>query len=157
MPSALKRKCLENTGIPFSVSDKNFEEVMWKMITKATVDINANDIEDCHLVWNKGQNIIKFGKKKVLSQVLSVRKDLIKTRMSDIDLTEQNALYINQSLCPYYRMLWSKTETYQIGKTDSFYVSNGNIKIRMQENARLVTIFHTHNFVTYFHNVSVVI
>ena len=121
-------ECLEITGIPFSVSDKDLEEVVCKAISKAGVNINADDIEDCHRVGNKGQTIIKFGKRKVSRQVLSVRKDLNKVKMSDIDLTEQSTLYINQSLCPYYRMLWSKTKTlFQKGKIDSFYVSNGNI------------------------------
>ena len=32
---------------------------------KSGVNINANDIEDCHFVGNKGQTIIKFGKRKV--------------------------------------------------------------------------------------------
>ena len=82
----------------------------------------------------------------VSRQVLNVRKDLNKVKVSDIDLTGQNKLYINQSLCPYYRMLWFKTKTYQKGKIDSFYVSNGNIKIRIQENARRVTISHIYNF-----------
>ena len=48
-------------------------------------------------------------------------------------------------------MSWSKTKTlYQKGKINSFYVSNGNIKIGIQENARPVTIFHTHDFIKYF-------
>ena len=146
-----RRECLEITGIPSSVSDKDLEEVVCKAITKAGVDITADDIEDCHHVGNKGQTIIKFGKRKVSRQVLSVRKDLNKVKMSDIDLTGQSTLYINQSLCPYYRMLWSKTKTlYQKGKIDSFYVSNGNIKIRLQENARPITISHTHDFIKYF-------
>ena len=52
---------------------------------------------------------------------------------------------------PYYRMLWFRTKTlYQKGKIDSFYVSNGNIKIRLQENARPITISHTHDFIKYF-------
>ena len=146
-----RRECLEITGIPSSVSDKDFEEVVCKVITKAGVDITADDIEDCHRVGNKGQTIIKFGKRKVSRQVLSVRKDLNKVKMSDIDLTGQSTLYINQSLCPYYRMLWSKTKTlYKKGKIDSFYVSNGNIKIRLQANARPITIPHTHDFIKYF-------
>ena len=118
--------CLEITGIRSSVSDKDLEEVVCKTITKAGVDITADNIEDFRLVGNKGQTIIKFGKRKVPRQVLSVRKDLNKVKMSDIDLTGQSTLYINQSLCPYYRMLWSKTKTlHQKGKIDSFYVSNG--------------------------------
>ena len=63
---ALKRQCwanaqysrrewLEFTGIPSSVSDKDLEEVVCKAITKGGVDINADDIEDCHRVGNKGQ------------------------------------------------------------------------------------------------------
>ena len=58
---------------------------MCKAITKAGVDINADDIEEYHRVGNKGQTIIKFGKKKVLKHVLSVRKDLEKVKMSDIN------------------------------------------------------------------------
>ena len=144
-------ECLEITGIPSSVSDKDLEEVVCKAITKAGVDINGDDIEDCHRVENKGQTIIKLGKRKVSRQVLSVRKDLNKVKMSDIDLTGQSTLYVNQSLCPYNRMLWSKIKTlFQKGKIDSFYVSNGNIKIRLQENARPITISHTDDFIKYF-------
>ena len=71
--------------------------------------------------------------------MLSIRKDLNKVKMSDIDLTGQSTLYINQSLCPYYRMLWSKTKTfYQKGKIDSFFVSIGNIKIGLQVDLSVV-------------------
>ena len=121
-------------GIPSSVSDKDLEEVVCKAITRAGVDVNADDIEDCHRVGNKGQTITKFGKRKVLRQVLSVRNDLNKVKMSDIDLAGQSTLYINQSLCLYYRMLWSKTKTlYQKGKIDSFYMFNGNNKIKLKK------------------------
>ena len=91
-----RQECLEVTGIPSSVSDKDLEEVLCKVITKAGVDITADDIEDCHHVGNKGQTIIKFGKRKVSRQVLSVRKDLNKVKMNDIYLTGQSTLYINQ-------------------------------------------------------------
>ena len=124
---------------------------MCKAITKAGVDIIADDIEDCHRAGNKGQTRIKFGKRKVSRQVLSVREDLNKVKMSDTNPTGQSTPYINQSLCPYYRMLGSKTKTlYEKGKIDSFYVSNSNIKIRLQGNARPITISHTHDFIKYF-------
>ena len=127
---------------------------MCKATTKAGVDITADDIEECHRVGNKGQTIIKFGKRMVSRQMLSVRNDLNKVKMSDIDLTGQSTLYINQSLCPYYRMLRSKTKIlYQKVKIDSFYMSNGNIKIRLQENARPITISHTHDFLKHFQGV----
>ena len=150
-----KTRVLKITGIPSSVSDKDLEEVVCKAITKAGVNINADEIEDCHRVGKKGQTIIKFCKRKVSRQVLSVRKDLNKVKRSDIDLTGQNTLYINQSLCPYNRTLWSKTKTwYQKCKIDSFYVSNGNIKIRLEENARPITISYTHDCIKYFPRVN---
>ena len=90
-----RRACLEITGIHSSVSDKDLEEVVYKAITRAGVDITADDIEDCHRVGNKGQTIIRFDNRKVSRQVLSVRKDLNKVKMSDIDLTGQSTLYIN--------------------------------------------------------------
>ena len=68
-----RRECLEITAIPSSVSDKDLEEVVCKAITKAGVDITEDDIEDCHRVGNKGRPIIKFDKRKVSRQVLSVR------------------------------------------------------------------------------------
>ena len=55
---------------------------MCKAITKAGVDINANDIEDFHRVGNKDQTIIKFDKNKVSRKVLSVKKDLTKVKIS---------------------------------------------------------------------------
>lgn len=61
---------------------------MCKAIAKAAVDINADDIEDFHRVKNKDQIIIKFRKRKVSRQTISVRKNLNKVKMSDIHLTE---------------------------------------------------------------------
>ena len=49
----LRQKSLEISGRSRSVSDKGLEEVVCKVITKAGVDINANDIEDCRR-RNKG-------------------------------------------------------------------------------------------------------
>ena len=47
-------ECLEITGIPSSVSDKDLKEVVCKAITKAGVDITADNIEDFHRIGNKG-------------------------------------------------------------------------------------------------------
>ena len=104
------------------------------MITKAGVDINADDIEDCHRVGNKSQTIIKFGKRKVSRQVLSVRKDLYKVKTSDIDLKGKVLSISIRASAPATRYYGPKPKHYQKGKFDSFYVFNGNIKIRLQEN-----------------------
>ena len=120
------------------------------MITKAGVDINADDIEDCHRVGNKSQTIIKFGERKVSRQVLSVRKDLYKVKTSDIDLKGKVLSISIRASAPATRYYGPKPKHYQKGKFDSFYVFNGNIKIRLQENVRPITISHIHNFIKYF-------
>ena len=50
----LRREGLEIAGIPSKVSGKDLEKVVCKAITKAGIDIKADDIEDCHRVGNKG-------------------------------------------------------------------------------------------------------
>ena len=100
-----RREYLEIIDIPSSVSNEDLEELVCKAITKAGVNINAEVIEDFRRVGNKGQTIIKFGTRKVSRQLLYVRKDVNKVKMNNTGLTEQSTLYINQSFCPYYRML----------------------------------------------------
>ena len=138
------RECLEISGIPSSVTDNDLEDVVCKAITKAGVDVSDKDIEDCHRVGKRSTIIVKFCKRKVSKQVLNVRKDLTLFSMEDLQLTGQGSLYINQSLCSYYRVLWSKSKSlHRMGKIFSYYVSNGTVKIRIQETSQPLSIMHT--------------
>ena len=139
-----RRECLEISGIPSSVNDNDLEDVVCKAITKAGVEVSDKDIEDCHRVGKRGTTIVKFCKRKVSKQVLNVRKDLTKLSMEDLQLTGQGKLYINQSLCPYCRVLWSKSKSlHRMGKIFSYYVSNGTVKIKIQETSKPLSIMHT--------------
>ena len=120
---------LEISGIPSPVSDNDLEGVVCKAITKASVEVSDKDIEDCHRVGKRGTTIVKFCKRKVSKQVLNVRKDLTNLSMEDLELAGQSKLHINESLCPYYRVLWSKSKSlHRMGKIFSYYVSNGTVK-----------------------------
>ena len=67
--------------------------------------------------------------------------------MDDLDLPRDTKIYINQSLCPYYRILWSKAKRLQnIDSIDNFYISSGSIKIKVTENSSPVTITHLDDF-----------
>ena len=50
---------------------------------------------------------MKFSRRKDFQQVLSVKKKFQKLKMEDIGLTGDNNVFVNHSLCPYYRVLWS--------------------------------------------------
>ena len=56
--------------------------------------------------------------------------------MDDLDLPRDTKIYINQSLCPYYRILWSKAKRLQnIESIGNFYISSESIKIKVTENS----------------------
>ena len=139
-----RRECLEISGMPSSVSDNDLEDVVCKAITKVGVEVSDKDIEDCHRVGKRGTTIVKFCKRKISKQVLNVRKDLTKLSMEDLQLTGQGKLCINQSLYPYYRVLWSKSKSlHRMGKIFSYYVSNGTVTIKTQETSQPLSIMHT--------------
>ena len=105
---------------------------MCKAITKAGVDINTDDIEDCHHVLKRDQAKMKFDNRKVSIQALSVIKDLEKVKLKDIDLTGKKYILYQSVSVPLLQHVMAKTKTlYQQGKIDSFYVPHGNIKIRL--------------------------
>ena len=109
---------------------------------------------NCHWAGTRGLIIIKFGKKKFSEEVLNVRKDLTKLSMEDLQLTGQGKLYINQSLCPYYRGLLSKSKSlHRMGKIFSYYVSNGTVKIKIQETSKPLSIMHISDLDKLFPNV----
>ena len=77
--------------------------------------IPPNRIEACHRVSKKSATaIVKFSHRKDCQQVLSVKKDQCKVKMEDVDLPGHNKLFINRNLCPYYKVLSSKSKKLHI-------------------------------------------
>ena len=63
--------------------------------------------------------------------------------MEGLQLTGQGKLYSKQSLCPYYRVLWSKSKSlHSMGKIYSYCVSNGTVKIKIKETSKPLSIMH---------------
>ena len=71
--------------------------------------------------------------------------------MEDIGLTGDNKVFINHSLCPYYRVLWSKsTVLLNVGKINRLKVSNGTVKVKISEISSPISITHADDFTKYF-------
>ena len=95
--------------------------------------------------------IVKFTRRKDYKQIFKVKKDLRNLDIEDLDLPRGTKIYINQSLCSYYRILWSKVKRLQnIGSIDNFYISSGTIKIKVTENSSPITITHLDDFKIHF-------
>ena len=112
---------MEIEGIPTSVPDNKLEEILCKIVGKVGVEINDRDIESCHRVCSQGRTIIKFSHRKDCQQLMKVKKELSKLNSTDIGLGNAK-IFINQSLYPYYKSLWSKSKRLHAMKQIHSYV-----------------------------------
>ena len=100
-----RRECLEVAGIPESVKQNELEDKVLRIFKNAGCDIPSDNNEACHRVGRPNNVIIKFSKRKDCQQIFSVKKDLSKLDIKEVDLPEGTQIFVNQSLCPYYKSL----------------------------------------------------
>ena len=88
---------------------------------------------------------MRFLRRKDCQQVLSLTA-------TDLYLPSTTIkLYLHENLCPYQRILWSKSEAlFTLGKIHSYFISSGSVKIRLQEKGPSIPITHTVDFEKYF-------
>ena len=120
-----RRECLEVAGIPRDVSNENLESKVLEVFSKVGWEILSRDIEACHRLTNNDRVIVKFLRRKDCNQVLSVKRDIRKIKLENIGLRGSNSIFINPSLCPYFKMLWSKSKRLlDLGKINHFNFFN---------------------------------
>ena len=140
-----RRECLEITGVPDSVSNDDMEETTIKIFDKLNVEIDPSNIEDCHWLKSNGPKkvIIKFVRRKDANLVRKNKNKLKGMNLSSVGIN--NPVFINDSLCSYYKMLWRKCKKLWSSKyIHAFWVSNGTLRLKLTENGR-VHIIITHS------------
>ena len=87
--------------------------------------------------------IVKFSSRRKSSDILHNKKKLKNIDGSKFDFNAGVKLYINESLCPYYRGLWGKCKKLWLDKVIfSFYTINGILRIKKCERDRAIPITH---------------
>ena len=115
---------MEVVGIPQSVPASDFEKAFSKILEKVVMEVPAKDIDARDWVGKQGCIIVKFLRRKDCQQVLSVKNDIQKITATDLDFPNTTI-----SLCPYYRILWSKSKAlFTMGKIHSYFISSGSVK-----------------------------
>ena len=139
--------CLEVVGIPSSVKIKDLECTICSVFNRIGVAINPDDIElTIGFIMTK-KTIFKSSKRKLYQQVLREKKELKNVDPSEIDFLEGTAIFINESLCFCYRMLWNKCKKLWEKKLIyTYFTSNGNIRYRIRENGNVHTVTHITDF-----------
>ena len=119
-----RRECLEIPGIPDSIPSNNLEETVLKIFNETGITVNSRDVEACHRLnqkTNPKKVIIKLSKRKDVARVMKNKKKLKSMKPQNIGLPSGCKIYINESLCKYYKYLWWKCKLLQTrGSIQSF-------------------------------------
>ena len=134
---------MEVAGIPMSVRDNVLEQKVCYVIQEIGVDICDRDIQACYRLRDKDRTIVKFTNRKDCLPTLRVKRQLKGLDPSVVDLPEKTKIFINESLCPYYRRIWNKCKKLREKlKVYQYYTINGLIRLRIQESGPAKTITH---------------
>ena len=137
-----RRDTLEIVGIPNSVGNSVLEETVRDVFKKIGVEIDERDVQACHGLKEKERTIVKFVNRKDCLQILRVKKDLKSLDPTELDFPENTKIFINESLCPYYRGIWNKCKKLRaIQKIHQFYTISGLIRVKLEETgpSRIIT------------------
>ena len=104
-----RRECLEPSGIPETIENKDLEGIVLGIFKKLDVMVDPSNVEDCH--WTKSSKgpkkvIVKLSRRKNASKICLLKKGLKGMNLSSLGIN--STVYINASLCTYYKILWGK-------------------------------------------------
>ena len=130
-----RRECAEVMGIPSSVEHDQLEPILCRILHHIGVNISGDKIEACHqLDENSEKTIVKFSSRKDCEHKVGAKKDLKDLATTDLDLPARTKLYINDSLCLYYRVLWNEIKKlWSKKKIFSYFTVSGTVRIKLQE------------------------
>ena len=138
-----RRGTLEIVGILGSIDNSVLEETVRGIFGKIGVQVDEQDIQACHRLKEKERTIVKFANRKDCLQILRVKKDLKFLDPTELDFPESTKIYINESLCPYYRGIWNKCKKLRaIQKIHQFYTISGLIRVKLEETGPSRVITH---------------
>ena len=104
-----RRECLELSGIPETIENKNLEGTVLGIFEKLDVMVDPGNVEDCHWIkFSKGAKkiIVKLSRRKDANKIRLLKKGLKGMNFSSLGIN--SVVYINDNLCTYYKMLWVK-------------------------------------------------
>ena len=80
---------------------------------------------------------------KGLDLAAVVKRQLKGLDPAGVDLPEGTKIFINESLCPYYRGIWNKCKKLRVKqKVHQYYTINGLIRLRIEESGQAKIITH---------------
>lgn len=138
-----RRSNLEIKGVP-PTAEESLPDIMLTIASCLKSNLRVEDIDVIHRVPTKDKNrpniIVKFLSKRTRDELLVKAK---KQRLtgSVLGFEANEPIYINEHLCPEYKVLLAKAIQMKRDKNWKFaWVSQGKILMRKAENTRVVHI-----------------
>ena len=94
-----RRGCLEVFSITSSIDDKNLQSIICNILNETDISYGSEDLENCHRI-KSDRTIVKFRKRRKLSEVLRKKEKLKNIDGSKFHLNAGIKLYIMESLLP---------------------------------------------------------
>ena len=124
------------------------------MLRAIDAKVDTENIESCHRLKGKGSKgrvILKLSKRKGAEKIKLNKKKLKNIDHGKIGLSSRTKVFINENLCGYYKLLWSKCKKLFLEKKiASFWVTNGTVKIKLL-NDQVRSITHEVNLLALTH------
>ena len=136
-------ECVEVIGIPKTVELKDLEHTVCKVFNSIGFDIEEDRIEACHRLTKSDGTIVKFSRRKDCQHLMRIKKGLKDLNPTNLSFPEGTKIYVNDSLCPYYRGLWNECKKlWNNKKIYSYFTVNGTVRIKQVENGPYKSITH---------------
>ena len=103
-----RRECLEISGIPESIQDDELEDCVSKIFNECDIPVDPANIEACYRLKSKARPkkvIIKLSRRKDVFNILQRKKKLKSVDITKVGLPQGSLVFVNQSLCSYYKYL----------------------------------------------------
>ena len=133
---------MEVIGIPKTVESKDLEHTVCKFFNSIGFDIKKDRIEACHLLTKSDRTTVKFSRRKYSQHLMCIKKGLKDLNPTNLSFPEGTKIYVNNSLCPYYRGLWNECKNLWNNKIFSYFTVNGTVMIKQAENGPYKSITH---------------
>ena len=121
----------------------NLVDLTLKVLNKIGLTIDSKNVEDCHWIKNQGPEkvIVKFSKVRNANKVWAEKKKLEGKNLTSLGINKP--ICINDSLCTYYKKLWTTCKKLLDNKAiHAFWISNGSIKLKVSETGIIHTVIH---------------
>ena len=139
-----RRECLEISDVPEFLADNDLGGKVLKLLEKIDVEVHPDNIEACQWIKsNAGPKkvIIKMSQRKDADKIRRAKKELKGLNLPSIGIN--SVVYINDSLCRYYKNLWAKCKKLWLNKfIHGFWTSNGSIRLKLTETGNVRVITH---------------